>query len=252
VRISGLTREQSTEYPLEAVRELLVNAVAHRDYSIAGDSIHLHIFSNRLEVHSPGTLAGPVTLANLLEARFSRNPIIVQVLSDLGFIERLGYGLDRVVKVLAEHKMQSPGFQETAGTFRVILSSARTAKTGAAVKPDLEEHFRQAGLNPRQERAIEFLLENERITNSDYQRPVARGACRDPARDLVDLVKRHGDEDRQQARDVLHIEITPEDGLKRSNAITSKLPFPNSHHSTIGVACPDQSCSDHWRIIGNR
>ncbi|RME07277.1 MAG: transcriptional regulator, partial [Anaerolineae bacterium] len=95
-RLSGLQRVEVPEYPLEAVRELLVNAVAHRDYNQQGDTIHLHVFADRLEVHSPGGLPGPVTLDNLLEARFSRNPVIAQVLSDLGFVERLGYGLNRV------------------------------------------------------------------------------------------------------------------------------------------------------------
>jgi ATP-dependent DNA helicase RecG len=91
VRVVGLQHQESLEYPFEAVRELLVNAVAHRDYNLQGDNIHLNIFSNRLEISSPGTLPGPVTLKNLLDARFARNAIISQVLSDLGYVERLGY-----------------------------------------------------------------------------------------------------------------------------------------------------------------
>jgi ATP-dependent DNA helicase RecG len=101
--------------------ELLVNAVAHRDYNVQGDNIHLHIFADRLEIQSPGKLPGPVTLENLLEARFSRNAVIAQVLSDLGFVERLGYGLDRVVAVLRQQGMRPPRFEEIAGTFRVTL-----------------------------------------------------------------------------------------------------------------------------------
>ena len=91
VRLVGLERDETPEYPLEAVRELLVNAVAHRDYNQQGDCVHLHIFSDRLEIHSPGRLPGPVNLENLLDARFSRNAVIAQVLSDLGFVERLGF-----------------------------------------------------------------------------------------------------------------------------------------------------------------
>ncbi|MBN2500931.1 MAG: putative DNA binding domain-containing protein, partial [Anaerolineales bacterium] len=72
VRVIGLTHQTTPEYPLEAVRELLVNAVAHRDYNAQGDNIHLHIFADRLEVHSPGGLPGPINLKNLLQARFSR------------------------------------------------------------------------------------------------------------------------------------------------------------------------------------
>src|SRR3972149_3216882 len=124
VRLVGLTHHETLEYPFEAIRELLVNAVAHRDYSLQGDCIHLHIFADRLEVHSPGVLPGPVTLDNLLEARFSRNAVITQVLADLGFVERLGYGLDRVVAVLQENGLGPPHFEEVAGTFRVTLYSA--------------------------------------------------------------------------------------------------------------------------------
>ena len=107
--------------PAEAVRELLVNAVAHRDYNLQGDNIHLNIFADRLEVQSPGGLPGPVNLDNLLEARFSRNAVIVQVLADLGFVERLGYGLDRVVRAVRQAGLRQPKFEEVGGAFRVTL-----------------------------------------------------------------------------------------------------------------------------------
>ena len=120
-RLVGLSREETLEYPLEAVRELLVNAVAHRDYSQQGDTIHLHIFADRLEVHSPGGLPGPVTLSNLLDARFSRNAVIAQVLSDYGFVERLGYGFNRVLTAVKQNNLPPPKFEELGGTFRVTL-----------------------------------------------------------------------------------------------------------------------------------
>ncbi|HSO26748.1 MAG TPA: ATP-binding protein, partial [Anaerolineales bacterium] len=106
--VSGWQRQETGSYPLAAVRELLVNAVAHRDYNQQGDVIHLNLFSNRIEVHSPGGLPGPVTLENLLQARFSRNAVLVQALSDLGFVERLGYGLDRVVSAMRAGELPPP------------------------------------------------------------------------------------------------------------------------------------------------
>ena len=72
VRLVGLTHQETLEYPPEAARELLVNAVAHRDYNLQGDNIHLFIFADRIEIHSPGGLPGPVTLDNLLEALLAR------------------------------------------------------------------------------------------------------------------------------------------------------------------------------------
>jgi predicted HTH transcriptional regulator len=104
----------------------VVNAVAHRDYSLRGDSIRLLMFSDRMEVYSPGRLPGHVTLDNLLkDERFSRNEVIVQVLSDLGFIERLGYGIDRMIAAMQEAGLPAPRFEETAAGFRVTLLRRR-------------------------------------------------------------------------------------------------------------------------------
>ena len=90
MKINGLAREDSTEYPSAVVREAIVNAVCHRDYSIRGEGIRLFMFSDRLEVYSPGRLPGHVTLHNLKDERYSRNEAIVAVLSDMGYIETIG------------------------------------------------------------------------------------------------------------------------------------------------------------------
>ena len=74
-----MARNEQFEYPLEAARELVVNAVSHRDYSIQGDNIRLFLFRDHMEVFSPGKLPGPVTVDNIKDERFSRTPIIVQV-----------------------------------------------------------------------------------------------------------------------------------------------------------------------------
>src|SRR5258708_27031215 len=117
----GMERTEQLEYPMEAARELVVNAVSHRDYSIQGDGIRLFLFADRMEVTSPGCLPGPVTLDNIVDERFSRNSIIVQVLSDMGFIERLGYGVDLGGRRIIKKKMHTPEFSETSGGFRVLL-----------------------------------------------------------------------------------------------------------------------------------
>jgi ATP-dependent DNA helicase RecG len=185
VRMVGLQRKETPEYPLEAVRELLVNAVAHRDYNQSGDGIHLHIFANRLEVHSPGGLPGPVTLDNLLDARFSRNAVIAQVLSDLGYVERLGYGLNRVVTVMRQNHLPGPQFEESGGTFRATLFGA-----GVSPEPDATtlDTFQEHDLNPRQERALSYLVTHKRITSSDYQELCPEVSAETLRRDLVDLV----------------------------------------------------------------
>jgi ATP-dependent DNA helicase RecG len=186
VRLVGLTHQESLEYPFEAVRELLVNAVAHRDYNVQGDEIHLNIFMDRLEVVSPGGLPGPMTIENLLEARYSRNPIIVQVLSDLGYVERLGYGLDRVITALRQSSMPPPRFEENAGTFRVTLFATNERERWA---PNLAR-YRGMGLNTRQESALNYLAMNRRITNREYQELSPDVHPETLRRDLADLVDR--------------------------------------------------------------
>jgi len=186
VRLVGLAHQETLEYPFEAVRELLVNAVAHRDYNLQGDNIHLNLFSDRLEVISPGGLPGPVTLDNLLEARFSRNAVIVQVLADMGFVERLGYGLDRVVSVMQQQGLEKPRFQDIAGSFRVTLRSGQASPDNL---PDLSAYL-DLGLNSRQEQALAFLAQKKRITNRDYQKLCPDVHAETLRRDLVDLVKR--------------------------------------------------------------
>ncbi len=197
----SMAREERFEYPMEAARELVVNAVAHRDYSIQGDTIRLFIFGNRMEVHSPGGLPGPITITNIKDERFSRNPTIVQVLSDMGFIERLGYGVDRVIDLMAQQNLREPFFEETAGGFRVTLYSHRliaamthedASETVTSAPLTFEGEFNGKPINPRQESALIYLHNgNPRITNSDLQAICPDVHPETIRRDLADLVTKN-------------------------------------------------------------
>jgi ATP-dependent DNA helicase RecG len=189
VKLAGLKHQESLEYPFEAVRELLVNAVAHRDYNLQGDNIHLNIYLDRLEISSPGMLPGPVTLKNLLEARFARNAVISQVLSDLGYVERLGYGLDRVVDSVRKAGLLPPQFEEFAGTFRVTLFAARFKDGVDGRLPDLSA-YSTLDLNPRQQMALVQLAGNKRISSHEYQALCPEVHPETLRRDLADLVSR--------------------------------------------------------------
>jgi ATP-dependent DNA helicase RecG len=192
-----MARAENFEYPLEAARELVVNAVAHRDYSIAGDGIRLFIFRDRMEVTSPGGLPGPVTIDNIKDERFSRNPVIVQILSDLGFIERLGYGVDRVFDLMHERRLRAPQFEETSGGFRVALYNQVEVETaskghGEAATSPYNGEYHGTLINPRQEAALIFLnTGNLRITNSDLQSLCPDVHPETIRRDLADLVTKN-------------------------------------------------------------
>ncbi|HNS52399.1 MAG TPA: ATP-binding protein [Anaerolineae bacterium] len=183
VQITGLERDEVAEYPADVIREVIVNAVAHRDYRI-GDEIRVLLFSDRLECHSPGRLPGHVTLENLVEERFSRNETIVQVLSEMGFIERLGYGIDRILRLSAEAGLPAPRFEETSGGFRVTLYGAPGAQSAEAAS----RRWRRLGTSDRQERALAYLVERGRITNREFQDLCPDVSSETIRRELAELV----------------------------------------------------------------
>ena len=187
VHLAGLKRVEELEYPLKAVREVIVNAVAHRDYQIRGDEIRILLFSDRLEFYSPGRLPGHVTVENLVDERFSRNEAIVQVLSDMGFIERLGYGIDRIIRLLADAGLPAPRFEETAAGFRVTLGGRGAGLPGGSTDT---RRWRQLNLNERQEKALIFLAEHGRISNRDYQDLCPDVSPETIRRDLADMVEK--------------------------------------------------------------
>jgi ATP-dependent DNA helicase RecG len=186
-RLAGLERVEETEIPMEAVREAIVNAVAHRDYQIRGDEIRVLMFSDRIEFYSPGRLPGHVTVDNLVDERFSRNETIVQILSDLGFIERLGYGIDRMMRLMARAGLPPPIFEETAAGFQVTLAGRGE---GLVSEESDAQRWRHLGLNERQELAMAYLAENGRITNREYQELVPDVSAETIRRDLADMVQK--------------------------------------------------------------
>jgi ATP-dependent DNA helicase RecG len=189
VRLVSLEREEQVEYPVKAVREAIVNAVAHRDYSIRGDEIRVFMFSDRIEFYSPGRLPGHVTVDNIVEERFSRNEVIVQVLADMGFIEHLGYGIDRMIKLMRDYGLPAPRFQETAGGFRVTLYGHGE---GLVSEEEIDlSRWSHLDLNQRQEQPLAYLLEKGRITNREYQELCPDVSSETIRRDLADLVNKN-------------------------------------------------------------
>lgn len=188
--ITGLSREETTEYPIAVVREAIVNAIAHRDYSIRGEGVRVLLFSDRLEVYSPGRLPGHVTLDNLIDERYSRNEAIVAVLTDMGYIERLGYGIDRMIVTMKENGLPEPLFEETAAGFRVTLKSAGQGRV--TTQPRQQGYAgQQQQLNARQEQALAFVQEHGRITNSDFLTLIPDVSAETIRRDLADLVNKN-------------------------------------------------------------
>jgi ATP-dependent DNA helicase RecG len=179
--VKGLEREERTEYPLFAVREALVNAVCHRDIRLRGRRIEIRKFSDRLEIISPGGLPGFITLDNIVEEHFSRNPRIVSGLYQWGYIEELGLGVDRMIEEMTQAGHPPPAFKETPFSFTVSLSNVR--------ERDPAPRWERT-MNERQAKALTYIRQKGRITNREYQHLCPNVSPETLRLDLVDLVER--------------------------------------------------------------
>ena len=115
------------EYPTFAWQEALVNAVAHRDYALNGASIEVWMFDDHIIVRSPGLPPAPVTLEQLRHQKsihFSRNPLIVRVLADLGYLREIGEGIPRMFQEMENHGLHPPELAEDGFIFSVTLRNA--------------------------------------------------------------------------------------------------------------------------------
>jgi len=179
-------REQIWDYPIDALREAIINAVCHRDYTISSNT-EIRIYDDRLIVWSPGGLPFGITIEDLYRPHPSvlRNKGIAGIFYDMGWIEQWGSGIDKMRNACVKAGLPEPQFEEYHG-FRVIF------------RKDIytEEYLRKAGLNERQIKAVMHVKEKGRITNKEYQE--ANGVSRQTAaRELSylaqsDIFLRHG------------------------------------------------------------
>lgn len=141
--VNGL---QKLSYPPEAIWEVVVNAIIHRDYSVS-DDVQIHIYDNRIEVRSPGKLPGFVTVENILDVRHSRNKQIVRTLSRYKNPPNkdMGEGLNTAFQKMKDWKLKSPVITEFENTVVVTIGHTPLA-------------------NP-EELVMEFLIKNKSITN---------------------------------------------------------------------------------------
>jgi len=117
--------EQKYIYPEDAVREAILNAIAHRDYSIT-NAIEIYIFNDRMEVKSPGALLSTLTIKNLYElegAHESRNSLISRVLRENKLMRELGEGMKRIFSLMSELELAKPELFSNGLWFRVTLSN---------------------------------------------------------------------------------------------------------------------------------
>ena len=178
--ITDLERKEQWEYPLDAIREAVVNAVCHRDYTSTGN-VQVRIFDHGLEIWNPGSLPLGMSVADLRRSHESkpRNKLIARVFFLARYIEQFGTGTRRMIEDCLASGLPEPEFESSSDTFRVVFQ-----------KPlPVEERFTGLGLNERQLRVLSHVARHGRISPKEYASLTAATPVT-AKRDLSDLVKR--------------------------------------------------------------
>jgi ATP-dependent DNA helicase RecG len=167
--IEGILHRMIPEYPEEALREALVNAVAHRDYSsyVLGSQVRIEMYADRMEIISPGGLFGPVSLANLETSQASRNQLLIRLLSEVGLVENRGSGIRAMVSAMREAHLEPPKFEDHHNYFKVVFSNQALLDQESLAWLN---QFAKIPFNSRQRTALAYLRKHEQMTNSDYCR----------------------------------------------------------------------------------
>ncbi|MBI1766461.1 MAG: hypothetical protein HYR56_34065 [Acidobacteria bacterium] len=173
--VEGLYTRDIPEYPEEAVREAIVNAVAHRDYShfARGSYVQIRLFADRLEVQSPGGLYGNVTEDTLEEEQSTRNRVLMQLLEDVTLpggrhlVENRGTGIRAMLEAMRKANLEPPRFQDKRASLWLTFRN-HTLMSPQAI--GWLNQFSSLPLNDHQRLALVYLRNNQQITNSYYQR----------------------------------------------------------------------------------
>lgn len=131
----------NVSYPIETVHEILVNAILHRDYSLS-DDVHVTVFDDRIEIKSPGRLPGNVTVDNILEAHFSRNPNIVRMINKLPdpMNHDLGEGLNTAFTAMQQAGLVPPEITEVGNCVLVTIRHKKLASYEDIIMQHLEQN----------------------------------------------------------------------------------------------------------------
>jgi ATP-dependent DNA helicase RecG len=179
ISFEGLLRIEKSEYPEGALREMVLNALVHRNY--LGAMTQIRIYDNKLSIWNEGTLPMGITSADLRINHSSkpRNPIIADVCFKGGYIDAWGRGTLKILNACREAELPEPEMKEEFGGVMITLFKDRYT----------EEQLRKMGLNERQVKAVLYVVENGSITNAQYQElfEVARNTASDDLRAMVKL-----------------------------------------------------------------
>lgn len=155
------------EYPEFAWFEGIVNAVAHRDYSLRGDYIRVSMFDDRFEIFSPGSLPDIVTLENMRHTRYARNPRIARALVNFGWVRELNEGINRIYEEMAEFYLNDPQYSQP-NPYSLLLTlennyASRQMRVDDHIN-ELEEKLNNGEFNENERKILAYSYSNDRIT----------------------------------------------------------------------------------------
>lgn len=136
----GLFRKNIRQYSKEVIRELLINAIAHKKYTISGD-IFIEVYPNRMTITNPGSLPLGITKDNILHERHRRNPHLIQTLSDLKLMEGEGSGYDLVFEKLARDAKSLPLIESDFTKVSVTIYSGIIDTDTISILDYIDKHF---------------------------------------------------------------------------------------------------------------
>ncbi len=181
----GFNTDIKTEYPIEALKEAIINAVVHRDYNNR-ESILIKMFDDRIEIWSPGELLRPLTISQLNDLTYSpkgRNKTIIDVFSRKKLMDKRGTGILRMNKFCDEWGLPKPEFLEQTGYFGIIFRNPDYYTKVPEMRVSLK-------LNDRQKKVVEYLKKHISINNMEF-REIFSVTDRTALRDLDDLVDKN-------------------------------------------------------------
>jgi ATP-dependent DNA helicase RecG len=157
----ALRREPVPPYPPEALREGLLNALGHRDYALTGATVDVTVWDDRLEIRSPGSLPGHMTLDNLRAEHYSRNPRIMTVLKTMRLVEEYGEGVDRLYEQMAVRLLPDPSWSANPSSVTLLLQSTSEVSVEDQIWLSMLSNL---DLTPPERRVLLLARQRESIT----------------------------------------------------------------------------------------
>jgi len=170
-KIVEFKRVDIPEYPFEAIREAIVNAMAHRDYLRIGSNIQVDIFDDRVEVTSPGGLLPGLDIKNLEGVHETRNKKICGIFHETKDMERYGTGVTKMKNGMAEHGLKPPIFSQPGDFFRASFygPGEKILDLVSDIPEERQIDLKELGLNERQIEALRLMVnEKKMISNKEY------------------------------------------------------------------------------------